>query len=412
MSLLTFLTKISYVYKNSSEMKIRILSSILLMAAGISVLNAQENPVAEVYLITCAPGTATYSIYGHSALRIILPEKNEDLVYNWGVFDFSAPNFVWKFAKGRLDYILAATSFDRFLQEYLSEERAVWQQRINLEPYETELLLGLIAENLKPENVKYRYDFFYDDCSTRIRDLLEKSIGNKLLYPPEQKINQRTFREKVGEYQRPYQWLQAGINLIMGTPADKKASFRDVMFLPIDMKKGLSEAVVNRSGKLIPLLRNPETLLSFPPLVVKQNFLTSPLFIFSIIVITIILLSSLIRNARMIHILDITVFSFFSLLAILIFFFSFFTDHQQMKLNLNILWLSPFLLFCLYDLIMKKGKSIWYKLVFFLSVIFLAIFTVFPGGFNNAFLPLLILIILRSAARADFSWNPMKAPAF
>jgi hypothetical protein len=114
----------------------------------------------------------------------------------------------------------------------------------------------------------------------------------------------------------------------------------------------------------------------------------------------------------MIHILDITVFSFFSLLAILIFFFSFFTDHQQMKLNLNILWLSPFLLFCLYDLIMKKGKSIWYKLVFFLSVIFLAIFTVFPGGFNNAFLPLLILIILRSAARADFSWNPMKAPAF
>ena len=145
-------------------------------------LFSQNKLSPEVYLLTCAPGTETYSHWGHSALRIVDSEKNTDLVYNWGVFDFSTPNFVWKFAKGRLDYMLGVYSYKRFIQEYFLEERWVNQQKINLEPEETSSCLCLLAENLKPENIKYRYDFFYDDCSTRIRDLLEKSLGNRLLY--------------------------------------------------------------------------------------------------------------------------------------------------------------------------------------------------------------------------------------
>ena len=124
-------------------------------------------------------------------------------------------------------------------------------------------LLNLISENLKPENVKYRYDFFYDDCSTRIRDLLEKSIGSKLLYPPAETKNLPTFRDKVGEYQKDYMWLKLGIDLIMGIPADKKASLRDQMFLPFDLQRGLSEAVINRGNKMIPLLQNPVSVIEF-----------------------------------------------------------------------------------------------------------------------------------------------------
>ena len=84
----------------------------------LQAASSQEQPEAEVYLITCGPGTEIYSIYGHSALRIVIPEKESDLVYNWGVFDFNAPNFAWKFAKGRLSYMLGVYPYDRFLKDY------------------------------------------------------------------------------------------------------------------------------------------------------------------------------------------------------------------------------------------------------------------------------------------------------
>ena len=159
-----------------------LISSILLIS--LQSAHSQDKSDTTVYLITCGPGTETYSIYGHSALRIVIPEKNSDLIYNWGVFDFNTPNFAWKFAKGRLDYMFGVESLQRFLQTYLFEQRFVYSQKINLNADETRRLISLINENLKPENINYRYDFFYDDCSTRIRDLLEKSIGKLLLYPP------------------------------------------------------------------------------------------------------------------------------------------------------------------------------------------------------------------------------------
>ncbi len=209
---------------------------LLIIAAGFIRLYPQEYQGIQTFLITCEPGAETYSIYGHSALRIINESTREDLVYNWGVFDFATKNFAWKFAKGRLDYLLDTNTLPAFLGEYFYEKRSVFEQRINLEPEEANKLLSLIAENLKPENRAYRYDFFYDDCSTRIRDLLEKSLGSKLLYPPEEKKDQPTFREKVGKYQAPYPWLRLGINLIMGRPGEKKTTLRDRMFLPIALQ--------------------------------------------------------------------------------------------------------------------------------------------------------------------------------
>ena len=380
--------------------------SVLLISGNLNLLS-QLSPGPEVYLLTCAPGTATYSIYGHSALRIVIPEKNSDLVYNWGVFDFATPNFVWKFAKGRLEYMLGVYSFDRFLQEYFFEQRSVYQQKINLEPDEIQTLLALINENLKPENVKYRYDFFYDDCSTRIRDLLEKSLGEKLIYPPEIVKDIPTFREKVNQYQQPYPWLLFGVDLLLGSPADKKADLRDRMFLPIDLQEGLSDAVVNRNGKMIPLLQNPDFLIEFDPPFVKKSFITSPMFVLSLILILMILLSATIRAKTANKVIDLLVFSVFTLLAILLLFFNFFTDHQQTKWNLNMIWLSPFIILCLISLIFNKEWHGWFKLVFSLAIIAFLIQIFFPNAFNSAFIPLELMIVVRSSMRSGFGWNPL-----
>jgi hypothetical protein len=188
-------------------MKKNLLILALILLAGNIHLYAQSNSAIRAYLLTCAPGTEIYSVYGHSALRIVNIDNGSDVVYNWGVFDFATPHFALKFAKGRLDYMVDDTSLQNFLEEYIYEKRSVYEQKVNLEPEEIQKLLALLEENLKPENIKYRYDFFYDDCSTRIRDLLEKTIGSKLLYPPDEKKGLPTFREKVSKYQKPYPWL-------------------------------------------------------------------------------------------------------------------------------------------------------------------------------------------------------------
>jgi len=388
----------------------KLLLIFAIYSASFLSLNSQTSPEISVYLITCGPGKETYSHYGHSALRVVNSETKTDIIYNWGVFDFATPNFAWRFAKGRLDYMLNAEDFNRFLQIYFYEQRWVKAQKINLEPPEIEQLMVLITENLKPENKYYRYDFFYDDCSTRIRDLLEKSIGENLKYPPfEQKKKLPSFRQKVGEYQESYPWLDFGIDLIMGSPGNKKVSFRDVMFLPIDMMEGLSQTQVNRNGRLIPLLQNPDTVLDFETPADRPGFLSTPIFAFSLLLIAVILLTAFLKKRKIAKLIDVFLYTVFSVLALLMIFFNFFTDHLQMKWNLNIIWLSPFIFLCLTSIVLNKEWVIWFRTVFYLCCISFVIQVLMPGGYNNAFIPVLLILMVRSSSRSEFHWNPLSA---
>jgi hypothetical protein len=379
---------------------------LLMLVSGQINIFSQETHGAEVYLITCNPGTPTYSHYGHSALRIVVPEYKKDIVYNWGVFDFSTRNFAWKFAKGRLEYMLIADPYSSFLRDYIYEKRSVYLQKINLEPHEIEVLLASITVNLKPENVKYRYDFFYDDCSTRIRDLLEKSLGEKLKYPPQDTKNLPSFRKKVGEYQKDYPWLNLGIDLIMGISADKSASLRDQMFLPFDLQRGLSAAIVNRGDKMIPLLQNPQSEFEFELPQSPTRIYSSPIIVFGVILILTIIFSAMSRGTGVNRLVDIILFLVFSILALLMIFFNFFTDHQQMKWNMNIIWLNPFLVLCFFSIVLSRNWQIWFKLAFYSALIFLFPLVFLPHIYNNALIPLALIIILRTSIRAGFTWNP------
>ena len=375
------------------------------------VLISQETPQPEVYLITCGPGTEIYSVYGHSALRIVVPEKKIDTVYNWGVFDFATPNFAWKFAKGRLIYSLGVYSFEAFLKDYFLEQRWVISQKFNLETPDIERLFLLLEENLKPENITYSYDFYYDNCSTRIRDLIEKAVGEDLLYPPEKtKKELQTFRYLTGEYEKVYPWLKLGIDLLIGSPGDKKASFREMMFLPAHLKNGLSELLIRRNSKMIPLLQDPEIVLDIDQQPLKEKLFTSPLFVFSLLLIIIIILTASVRRKTVNNIIDIFLFSVFSILALLMIFFNFFTDHHQLRWNLNIIWLNPFIILCLTSLVFKKDWPGWFGIVFYLAVLFLLFLAVLPQHINNAFFPLIIILMIRSSIRAGFSWNPLTLP--
>lgn len=370
-------------------------------------VSSQNSNDTTVYLITCAPGTETYSVWGHSALRIVIPQTQTDDVYNWGVFDFATPNFAWKFAKGRLNYMLGVYPFDRFLQGYFFENRAVWSQEIYLQPVEKLRLMLLIQENLKPENRYYRYDFFYDDCSTRIRDLLEKIFGNKLIYPPDDEDKAPSFRTMIAEYHKNYPWLDMGINLLMGMPGERKTSFRDRMFLPYDLQKNLTRAVISRDRRMMPLLGRTETVLDFPEPENNSRLYTSPVFVFSVLLIILIVLSAFLRKSTVMNYIDIAIFLAFSVLALLMIFFNFFTDHAQMRMNLNIIWFNPVIFLCLYSLVSGKKSATWFRIVFVLSTLFVPLIIILPDAISSSLIPVILILLLRSSARSDFSWNPL-----
>jgi hypothetical protein len=161
---------------------------------------------------------------------------------------------------------------------------------------------------------------------------------------------------------------------------------------------------------MIPLLTDPVTVLEFDQPVLKEKLLTSPLFVFSLILIIVIVLTGYFRGKRANNIIDTVLFSIFSILALMMIFFNFFTDHQQMKWNLNIIWLNPFIILCLISLLFKKEWLIWFRLVFFMAAGFLVLLVVLPQHINNAFVPLIIILILRCSVRANFPWNPLTIP--
>ncbi len=238
------------------------LLSLLFTMLWCQLTRAQVADSTDVYLVTCAPGNATYSIYGHTALRISIRGTDIDRVYNWGIFDFSTPNFAFRFAKGRLDYMLGSYGYDIFVNEYISEGRAVWSQTINLTTAEKEKLFALINENLKPENVRYRYDFFYDNCATRIRDILVAAASDTIIFPVKEK--QQTFRQLIDPKQKVLPWIDFGADMLLGLQADKKASVADEMFLPDYLMDNLSASVIVHGNNREPIVGLPVTVVDLP----------------------------------------------------------------------------------------------------------------------------------------------------
>lgn len=391
--------------------KILLILALAIIASFTRSFSQNTNDTT-FYLITCGPGTEVYSIYGHSALRMHIPSRNIDLSYNWGVFDFDTPNFGLKFARGNLQYLLDTDTYSRFLRLYEYEKRWVKSQEINLSSSEKRILAGLIAENLKPENTGYRYDFLFDNCATRIRDILEKTLGNRLIYSPSTEKNKPTFRYLTGTYQKQYPWLDFGIALLLGTPCDRKAEDRDKMFLPLELQKEFNEARINRDGKMIPVLQNPETILNFSSPVNRNSFFTQPVFFFLILCIGLIIFTALVREGKAVKIVDITIFSLFTLISLLLIFTNFFSLHHQLKYNLAMLWISPFIPVCLAAIVLNRSWVIWFRIVFVLCVIAFLIQILFSQTGNNAFLPLILMIMVRSSVRADYSWNPFSLKSF
>jgi len=374
-------------------MKRATILSIIIILLATPHLNAQLADSADVYLITCDLGTESYSIYGHTALRVDIRGYNFDKVYNWGVFDFETPNFVLRFARGRLDYMLDVMDYNRFLEYYEYEERSVWSQKINMTTPEKEQLFELLNENIKPENIKYRYNFFFDNCATRVRDIIERSVSDSIVYP--EKAKRKTFRQLVGPFQNAMPWLDFGADFLLGFQADTKASVRDELFLPVHLKENLSEAVITRPGNLQPVLEEQVVVREYDRQEQSKDFFGLPWIVIGLVLVFVILVTFVLGIPALCKITDIVVFSVFSVLSLLLIFSNFFSDHDALHFNLLIIAVSPLIPVLFGYFIAGKEAVKLSRLALTLAILWIPAALITGNGINPAILLLVLTLMVR-----------------
>jgi hypothetical protein len=152
-------------------------------------------------------------MYGHTAIRVSDPSRNIDVVFNYGVFSFDSPNFMYRFAKGQTDYLMIGQKFDTFLPEYEQDRRSVYEQELNLSLEGKCQLFQALIENSRPENRQYRYNFFMDNCATRVRDMIERNAGVQVRFTDNHP--KESYRDLIKKFHRSFRWIDLGIDLLV-----------------------------------------------------------------------------------------------------------------------------------------------------------------------------------------------------
>ena len=359
-------------------------------------LNISENiESTEISVLTCDPGNEIYSLFGHSALRIKNPINGQDLVVNWGLFEFSESQFQfgYDFAKGRLKYYLGIQLMSNFITEYRRSKRGIREQVLNLSNQEKYQIIQLLEENYKPENRKYKYEFFYDNCSSRLRDVIKKVFGENINFYQSPKSNKFTFRETIHLYLESFPWLKLGIDLVLGKKIDKLVSNENLMFLPLNVEEIFDKSLVENNGSIKNLVKSKNTLIeSFE----NKNKLNNIGF-YSWILLAITLLLIIFKLDKALGVWSSLNLFIIGLLGIVLVFMWIGTDHNATKMNFNLLWASPFHFILIFYLIKESWNNFtyWY-LILSLILIFTTILFWFTltQEFNSFVKPIILELVI------------------
>lgn len=330
---------------------------------------SQDSDSIKVSLLTCAPGTEVYSLYGHTAIRYHDLRTGEDLAFNYGVFNFKKPFFSLRFLFGITDYELGVCPFKYFVYEYQRRGSQVTEQVINLTQEEKAAIYHALTENYRPENKEYRYNCFYDNCTTRARDMIERNIKGKIKYIYGN--NPTTYREMLHQYNEKYPWAAFGVDICLGFTADRPIDNHAQQFLPESMMLDAEKAQILDNGIYRPLVK--ETLNAVNPgvQIVEQAFPFTPTeCALTLLLLSIILMVIELRQKKVFRLWDTLLMTLTGLAGILILALLF-SQHPTTSTNLQFLLLNPLPLFFIYRLWRKPQDKRYWKISLVLIVLFL-----------------------------------------
>lgn len=360
----------------------------------------QLSDSSKISLLTNTPwDQEVYALFGHTAIRI--QDRELDVVFNYGTFDFNSPNFMYRFIKGETDYMVVAYPFSHYIYNYQDKGIGITEQVLNLTQEEKQNLFDALVINSLPENRVYRYNYFYDNCSTRPRDIIEQNISYTIEYNKTDK--DQTYRDLIHECVSQQPWVRFGIDLVIGADADKKLSNRQKDFLPLYLQNAYTGAKIkDQSGNFKSLvLQEIPVLKSTNNGTIKQP-INTPLYVgIAILIITIaISYFSYIKNIVLAgKIFDTFFFLIAGLAGCIIFFLMFFSTHPCTIPNWNLVWLNPIqLIVALLFFIKFFSKYVYYYhfINFVLLIMFLLAWFLIPQHLEIAFLPYILALCVRS----------------
>lgn len=372
--------------------------SLILSKSGLTQNDSLCN--LRISVLTCSPGQDLYSLFGHNALRITDSNNGTDVIYNWGTFDFDEPNFYIKFMRGKLLYFLSPDRVQDFVYAYQDEGRSVTEQVLNFTCAEKMKIKQAVDVNMTGNNRFYKYDFLFDNCTTRIRDMLEKSVpginvSGRLIAPG------ITFRNMLHAYldKGSQPWSKLGIDILLGSAIDKPVTNEQAMFLPEYLMKAVDSSLLNQQsivaekGMLVTAQPYEEMVGVYKPLLITS--------IFSLILLGIGLLNPT-RAKRFIKFTDTFLLYITGLIGLLLLFMWFFTDHTACDNNYNVAWALPTNLVVAF-LAWKKPSwtKQYFKAAAFTTIILLLTWFWLPQEMNIALLPFTFYMLYRYVKLAN-----------
>ncbi|MEO9011856.1 MAG: DUF4105 domain-containing protein [Ginsengibacter sp.] len=368
----------------------------LLLFSPLFIAAQKDSCRLRISLLTADPGEALYSTFGHSALRVTDSANNTDIVYNYGTFNFDEAGFYSKFVRGKLNYYLSRDYFDSFKAEYQQENRTLTEQVLNLSCAEKQKIQLSLDNNLLPQNLFYKYDFLFDNCTTRLRDLVEKSADRSIQFNPVVKTRV-TFRNLIHEYldYNDKQWSKLGIDILLGSKTDAVMKPREVMFLPDYLMKTFDSSSID--GRQ--LVKEKEVVYQSNNKGIEKDNLSHPVFIF-LVAFVIIAFLSFTKNdilRKILFSLDGMLFFITGLLGFLLLFMWFGTDHIMCQNNYNLLWAWPInVVAAFYTHSLRKGVKIYFLIYGLFNLILLILWFKVPQQLNISLMPLIGILIFRS----------------
>lgn len=366
---------------------------IIIVSFQLSVEAQRFSDSLRISLITGSSGTDLYAQFGHSAIRVQDFKYKKDLLFNYGTFDFDAPNFYQNFVFGKLLYQLSVGDAQRTFRYYEWTGRQLIDQELLLTKEEKQRIAGFLQRNNLPENRSYLYDFFYDNCATRIRDIFENELG--ITYENAHQ-DSTSFREMLDWYVEKTPWINFGMDLILGIPTDQNGGMREEMFLPEYLSSNLKN-YARLNGK--PLLGKTTLVTSLKGTENAQKSIYPTPFYVMLLFLLIVLLLTAIGGVKVKQWFDRILFGLLGLIGVFFLFMWLGTDHWTVNKNLNMLWANPLLLFLLP--LLAKQKSVLRRALLLLMII-MAIYVLVswnfsPQEFHVAIIPIVLAVLLRYA---------------
>jgi hypothetical protein len=378
-----------------------LLLGLSLLAATSLVGQEPLSPSAQISLMTCAPGEDLYSAFGHSAIRVYDPERGIDSIYNYGTFDFDPPGFYFDFAKGKLNYRLNRESYHMFDRIYRYFERSYQAQELNLTYEEKLATYEFLENNARPENAYYRYDFFYDNCATRIRDLMVEILGDSLRYHQPHQAGDSSLRDILDQYIEMRAWSDFGIDLALGAVIDDPTTPWIQMFHPDYLALEFGKAEVYRDGRWQPFVTQTYPIFTTGPAFSPTPWYLQPWVLFGVILLIVAYFSWRNRAAQPQRFTwDGILLLLAGIGGLILFLLTFATDHTATAANWNLLWLIPTDMVAAIWLF-RKQRPAWLRWYVGISAgligILLLCWPILPQALSIQGLPIMILLLLRKA---------------